>query len=79
MGLVEGWEIQFNWTGVPFAWTPLSAAEVVGLAAEQVRLVEVNAELGKRQRSKTLALSRRGAWVPGKDLETVLQQLFGFR
>lgn len=79
MGLVDGWEIRFNWTGVPFAWTPLSATEVVGLVSEQVRLVEVNAELEKRQRSKKLALSRRGEWVPGKDLETVLQQLFGFR
>lgn len=79
MGLVDGWEIQFNWTGMPFAWTPLSATEVVGLPAEQARLIEVNAELEKRQRSKTLALSRRGAWVPGKDLDTVLQQLFGIR
>lgn len=79
MGLVEGWEVRFNWTGVPFAWTPLSAAEVAGLAFEQPRLVEVNAELEKRQRSKTLAVSRRGAWEPGKDLTNVLQQLFGLR
>ncbi len=79
MGLVEGWEVRFNWTGVPFSWTPLSAAEVAGLAFEQPRLVEVNAELEKRQRSKTLAVSRRGAWEPGKDLTNVLQQLFGLR
>jgi murein DD-endopeptidase MepM/ murein hydrolase activator NlpD len=79
MGLVEGWEVRFNWTGVPFAWTPLSAAEVAGLAFEQPRLVDVNAELEKRQRSKTLAVSRRGAWEPGKDLTNVLQQLFGLR
>ena len=79
MGPVAGWEIQFNWTGVPFAWTPLTAAEVVALPFEQPRLIEVNAELEKRQRSKTLALNRRGAWVAGKDLETVLQQLFGLK
>lgn len=79
MGLVEGWEVRFNWTGVPFSWTPLSAAEVAGLAAEQPRLVDVNADLEKRQRSKTLAVSRRGAWEPGKDLTNVLQQLFGLR
>ncbi len=65
MGLVDGWEIQFNWTGMPFAWTPLSATEVVGLPSAQARLVDVNAELEKRQRSKTLALAR--------------QQLFGIR
>jgi hypothetical protein len=39
----------------------------------------VNAEVERRQRSKTLAVSRRGAWVVGKDLENVLQQLFGLR
>lgn len=76
---VAGWEVRFNWTGLPFAWTPLSAAEVAGLPPEQLRFVEVNAELEKRQRSRTLALARRGAWVPGKDLDSVLQQLFGIR
>ncbi len=79
MGLVAGWEIQFNWTGVPFAWTPLNATEVVALPYEQPRLTEVNAELEKRQRSRSLGVDRRGALVVGKDLETVLQQLFGLR
>ncbi len=76
---IAGWEIQFNWTGIPFAWTPLGPLEAMGLPLEQPRLTDVNAELEKRQRSKTLALSRRGSWVPGKDLETVLQQLFGVK
>jgi murein DD-endopeptidase MepM/ murein hydrolase activator NlpD len=79
LGLVAGWEIQFNWSGIPFAWTPLNATETAGLPFEQPRLVEVNAELEKRQRSRTLAVSRRGAWTAGKDLETVLQQLFGLK
>lgn len=79
MGMVAGWEIKFNWTGLPFSWTPLTSMEVLGLPAEQPRLVEVNAALESRERSKTLAVSRRGGWVPGKDLETVLQQLFGLR
>jgi hypothetical protein len=78
-GLVAGWEVRFNWTGVPFAWTPLTSAEVAGLPAGQPRLVEVNAELERRERSKSLAVSRRGGWTPGKDLEIVLQQLFGLR
>jgi murein DD-endopeptidase MepM/ murein hydrolase activator NlpD len=76
---VAGWDVRFNWTGVPFAWTPLSATEVAGLPQEQPRLVEVNAELEKRQRSRTLAVQRKGTWVPGKDLENVLQQLLGVR
>ncbi len=79
MGPVGGWEITFNWTGVPFAWTPLAATDVLGLPINQPRIVEVNAELERRERSKTLAVSRRGGWVPGKDLETVLQLLFGIR
>ena len=76
---VAGWEIKFNWTGVPIAWTPLTVAETVGLPREQARVINVNAEVERRQRSKTLVVSRRGSWVVGKDLETVLQQLFGVR
>ena len=79
MGPVAGWEIKFSWTGLPFSWTPLGTMEVLGLPAEQPVLVEVNAALERRERSKSLAVSRRGGWVPGKDLETVLQQLFGLR
>ena len=75
---VAGWEIRFNWTGLPFAWTPLSRNEVAGLKAGQPQLVEVNAALERRERSKSLAVERRGTWVIGKDLETVLQQLFGW-
>jgi murein DD-endopeptidase MepM/ murein hydrolase activator NlpD len=77
LGPVAGWEIQFNWTGLPFAWTPLAPADVAGLRPGQPRLIEVNAAIERRERSKTLAVSRRGNWTPGKDLETALQLLFG--
>ncbi|MBL9202992.1 MAG: M23 family metallopeptidase [Opitutaceae bacterium] len=76
-GLTAGWEIRFNWTGLPFAWTPLAAADVAGWPADQPRVVEANAALIKRQRSKSVAVQRRGGWAPGKDLERVLEQLFG--
>lgn len=76
-GPVAGWEIRFNWTGLPFAWTPLTLSEVAGLPPGQPRIVEVNAALERRERSKSLAVERRGKWSVGKDLETVLQQLFG--
>lgn len=79
LGPVGGWEIKFSWTGLPIAWTPLSALEVAGLPRDQPRILSVNAEAERQQRSKTLAVSRRGAWAVGKDLETVLQQLFGLR
>jgi murein DD-endopeptidase MepM/ murein hydrolase activator NlpD len=78
-GLVAGWEVQFNWTGVPFAWTPLTTGEIAGLKRDQPKIIEVNAAIEKRERSKTLAVSRRGTWTPGKDLETALQLLFGLR
>lgn len=75
MGPVSGWEIRFNWTGLPFAWTPLTAQEVAGMPRDQPQLVEVNAEVEKRERSKSLAVSRRGTWTAGKDLQIILEQL----
>ena len=77
MGPVAGWEIRFNGTGVPFSWTPLSSMEVIGLPVEQPRIIEANAAVERRERSKSLAVARRGGWVPGKDLQIVLQQLLG--
>jgi murein DD-endopeptidase MepM/ murein hydrolase activator NlpD len=78
-GPVAGWEVRFTWTGLPFAWTPLTAAEVAGLPSGQPQFLEVDAAVERRERSKSLAVSRRGGWAAGKDLEIVLQQLFGFR
>ena len=79
LGPVAGWEIRFTWTGLPIAWTPLSSAEVAGLPSGQPQFVEVDAAVERRERSKSLAVSRRGGWAAGKDLEIVLQQLFGVR
>lgn len=79
LGVVAGWEIRFNWTGVPFSWTPLTPAEVTGLRPGRPELVEVNAAVERRERSRSLAVQRRGAWAPGRDLETVLELLFGVR
>ena len=76
---VAGWEIRFNWTGIPFSWTPLSDLEAIGLTPNQPRIMDVDAALERRERSKTLVVSRRSGWIIGKDLETVLQQLFGQR
>jgi peptidoglycan LD-endopeptidase LytH len=78
-GPVAGWEIKFNWTGVPFAWTPLTSMETIGLAPDAPLLLDVNAALAHREKSKSVVVSRRGTWAAGKDLETVLQQMFGIR
>lgn len=77
--IVSGWEIRFDWTGLPFSWTPLDAAEVAGLRPDEPVLIEVSADLERRKNCKTLAVSKRDAWVIGKDLEMVMQQLFGLR
>ena len=77
LGPVAGWEVRFGWTGVPFSWTPLTVAEVAGLKPNQPTIIEVDAALERRERSKSLAVSRRGGWTVGRDLQTVLQQLFG--
>jgi murein DD-endopeptidase MepM/ murein hydrolase activator NlpD len=74
---VAGWEIRFNWTGLPFAWTPLTGMEVAGLPPGEPRFLEVNTAVTRRERSKHLAVQRRGTWTAGKDLEIVLGQLFG--
>lgn len=79
MGGVGGWEIKVNATGIPFSWTPLKAADVIGLPANAVKLSDVNAEAIKRFRCKSIAVARRGDYVPGRDLETMLQLVFGLR
>ena len=79
VGIVSGWDIKFTWTGLPFSWTPLTAMEVVGIPLDQPRILEVNAALVRRERSKSLAVARGSSWTTGKDLDIVLQQLFGLR
>ena len=76
---VAGWEIRVNWTGLPVACTPLDARETLGLRPDEVRLSDVDAETLRKFRCKSIVVTRRGGAVPGKDLEIVLQQLFGLR
>jgi len=78
--VVSGWEIACDWTGLPFAWTPLTATEVVGLATNQPVIVDAESASERHHRSKSVAVPRRaGGWSAGKDLETTLQLLFSVR
>lgn len=80
MGGVSGWEIKVNATGLPFAWTPLKATDVLGWRAGEVRVVEADAEALKRFRCKSIAVARKGGgYVPGKDLDTMLELVLGLR
>lgn len=74
-----GWELKVNATGLPFSWTPLSAADLVGYRTDEVRLFDVDAQALKYFRCKSIAVSRRGEYTPGRDLETMLQLVFGLR
>ena len=76
---VAGWEVKVNATGLPFSWTPLGATDVIGFKADEARLSEVDAPALKHFRCKSIAVQRKGVYVPGKDLETMLQLVFGFR
>lgn len=77
--LVGGWEIRFNWTGLPYSWTPLTPTETIGLAMNEPEIVDVNETIEAREHSRTLAVKRFGKWVIADDLRAVLQQLFGLR
>ena len=74
---VAGWEIACNWTGLPFRWTPLAAADVAGYARNEVRIVESDAAVLAACPCKSIVVQRDGRPGPGRDLTVVLQQLFG--
>lgn len=76
---VAGWEVSFNVTGLPFSLTPLSAVDVAGWSRDLPRIVFVDEEAVRAMRCRSLVIARRAGHVPGRDLETVLQQLFRLR
>lgn len=79
-GLVAGWEVECNATGLPFAWTPLTAAELGGQRNGTARIVSADGAQLRAGRCKSLAKSTRGGgWTIGPDLNTVLQLVFGLR
>ncbi|WP_231962235.1 M23 family metallopeptidase [Opitutus sp. GAS368] len=80
LGLVAGWEVECNSTGLPFAWTPLTAAELAGQRDGTARIVSVDAALLRATRCRSLAKATSGGgYTPGTDLSTMLQQVFGLR
>lgn len=78
-GLVGGWEIECNANGLPFAWTPLAPAEVAGQSPNTAQIVWSEPALLRGHRCKSLVRTRGGRQVPGADLETMLQLVFGLR
>jgi peptidoglycan LD-endopeptidase LytH len=74
-----GWEVSIDGFGVPFAWKPLGASEVAGLKAGAARIVATDDRTLKECRCKALVTRVRGEPQPGRDLQTLLQLLFGIR
>lgn len=79
MGIVSGWEIQCNSTGLPFTWTPLGPDEVAGMRPNTAKIVAVNDPALRAYRCKSLVKKRGSGYVPDSDLERMLQQVFGLR
>lgn len=79
MSGVAGWEIKVNETALPFSWKPLGAADVAGMRDGEVRLSDVDADALRRFRGKSIAVSRKDGYKAGRDLETMLQLVFGMR
>lgn len=78
-GLVGGWEVQCDVTGLPFAWTPLSPVQVAGMRAGSVEILAVDTAALRSFRGKSLIRTRSGRPSPGPDLTTMLQLVFGLR
>ncbi len=78
-GPVAGWEIECNSTGLPFAWTPLSPVEIMSLRPNTAQIVSVEPAILRAYRCKSLARPRGSGWMPGADLTTMLQLIFGLR
>jgi murein DD-endopeptidase MepM/ murein hydrolase activator NlpD len=78
-GAVGGWDVAFNDMGLPFAWTPLSPMEMMGSNANDVKVTDANETVLRQHRCKSLVIMKRGKYVIGRDLEAVLQLVFGFR
>jgi peptidoglycan LD-endopeptidase LytH len=74
-----GWEVAISGFGVPFRWKPLTATEVEGLKPGGVRIVDVDEDVLRQCRCKQLVTRVRGQPQPGRDLQTLLQLLFGLR
>jgi len=76
-GAHAGWRIECDASGIPFAWTPLSADEVRELNLGEARVVAVDEVLIGEQPAKRLVMRTTGGWLLERDLEVVRQLLFG--
>ena len=79
LALGGGWEIDISPTGVPIRWRRLGTSEIVGWKLDEVRIVATDRALLAGNRGRKLVEIRKGVEVPGPDLRTVLELLFGVK
>jgi murein DD-endopeptidase MepM/ murein hydrolase activator NlpD len=78
-GLRGGWEIEFSATGVPVRWREISLGEFAGWKPGEARILSADQALLDANRGRDLVRTVRGRQVPGRDLRTVLEQLFAWK
>lgn len=74
---LAGWEVDFDPYGVPIEWRPLLSDAVEDYQRNEVRVVRFDREA--QTTCKDLVKGSAGREVPGSDLQTNLQLLFGLR
>jgi len=60
-------------------WRPLAPMEVIGQPTNEVTILSVDQASATQHRAKVLVQRRGSGYVPVRDLEMVLQQIFGVR
>jgi len=78
-GSIGGWEVSVNETGLPFSLTPLMPMEAMGLGLDEVRILEADEAILRQHRCRQLIVTRRGEQAVGRDLQEVLQLVFGVK
>ena len=58
-------------------WRQVAAGEFAGWKPGEVRIVASDEGLLKTNRGRELVAKRKGRVVPGEDLNTMLEQVFG--
>ncbi len=75
-GQVSGWQINFTWSGIPYAWKPLSQSEVRPLGPNNTRVVFHNEKiLGEHQCNYLVATNWKGEAIPGPWMKHIIDML----
>lgn len=74
-----GWEVDFSATGAPLRLRELGAGDFEGWRAEEARVLSVDQILLNANRGRELVRTVKGQPAVGRDLRTVLEQVFGWR